>query len=426
MNQLPVKVINLKERPDRLEHILREFQSRQEFRWSIVHTERKKNGRRGLWDNLLKVVRHAKKIQMPYIIFCEDDHLFTRSYNYETLSNAIKDADRYRADLLLGGVSWFDNAFQINKKLFWVSQFTGLQFSVIYARFYDVILGAEFGPVDVADIKLSELSRKKFVIHPFISIQKEFGYSDITTKNNQAGYIKRLFRSSSITLHRLKKVRRFYIKIEEINSRAIHTDFSEISIPTYIINHSNNPEINDSIKVQFDSKPEFDISTTFYCQDNDDKASIWKCLQLIVQTAIDAEDDVIIVCHSSIRFSSNYNKHNLIKNIIASNEIGAHLLLANALNLEQIVPLTKELHWFSEVENSNFYVIYASLFQKILAYKFRKGDEVFKILSSLSSHKLLLYPFITESLNHNNVNRTHANDETKLASLSAAMIEMGH
>lgn len=420
MNSLPAYIINLEDRKDRLQHTLDQFRDKVEFNYNIVSTKKKKDGRLDLWNNLVKVVEKAKTLKMPFVIFCEDDHLFTSSYSNRNLLKEIENANQHDADLLLGGVSWFDNTFQLSLNLFWVSNFTGLQFTVIYARFYDTILAAEFGPLDVADIKLSQLTNKKFVIHPFISIQKEFGYSDITTKNNKSGYVKQLFKSSSITFSRLKKVRRFYDKIEEDYLAPIDADFSDISIPTYIINFQDDAEALAKIKIQFVDKPEFDIKIISGYRNNMGKPLIWKNLQNIVHTAIDNEDDVIIISKGYNKFSQHYNRDILIKNIIRANELGVEILLANAVNLEQILPLGDHRYWFNVVEDSTFYIIYKSLFEKILSFNYREGDKALKTLSMLSSQKMLLYPFITENTNHKML-ETLKWDETRLEQIRLAM-----
>lgn len=422
MNNLLVYVINLDERKDRLQHTLDQFKDKLEFDCNIISTKRKKKPTLGLWNNLLKIVKKAKSLGIPFVIFCEDDHLFTNSYRYKNLLKAIKDVDQYEADLLLGGVSWFNNALQISEQVFWVCEFTGLQFTVIYKRFYDTILNTEFGPLDVADIKLSKLTNKKFVIHPFISTQKEFGYSDITTKNNKTGHVKQLFRSSSITFSRLKKVRRFYNKIEKDWLAPIDTDFSDISIPTYIINFQDDTEALAQIKTQFIHKPEFDIKIIAGYRDNMGKPSIWKNLRNIVQEAIDNEDDVIIISKDYNKFSQHYNRDTLIKNIIRANEMGVEILLANAVNLEQILPIGEQCYWFNTVEDSTFYIIYKGLFEKILSFNLREDDKALKIISMLSSHKMLLYPFITENTNHTLANLK--GDETRLNEMRVAMSKL--
>lgn len=65
------------------------------------------------------------------------------------------------------------------------------------------------------DFKISELSDSIFVIHPFISVQKEFGYSDVTSKNAEEGYVENLFRGTSQKLDMLKRIKVEYeIRLE--------------------------------------------------------------------------------------------------------------------------------------------------------------------------------------------------------------------
>ena len=50
-------------------------------------------------------------------------------------------------------------------------------------------------------------------MYPFISRQREFSYSDVTTTNNQKGYVDKLFRHTSKSLNILNKVKLFYQNI---------------------------------------------------------------------------------------------------------------------------------------------------------------------------------------------------------------------
>jgi hypothetical protein len=58
---------------------------------------------------------------------------------------------------------------------------------ILFKQFYNAILETEFGEYDAADYKIAALTNNIFFIYPFISVQKEFGYSDATTKNNREG-----------------------------------------------------------------------------------------------------------------------------------------------------------------------------------------------------------------------------------------------
>lgn len=421
METLPVSIVNLKERIDRLLHIQNQFEGNEEFDCSILSASKQDDGRLGLWNNLLKVVKAAKKLGMEYVIFCEDDHQFTRSYRYKNLMRAIKEANRYEADLLLGGVSWFDNVLQVSGQLFWVSHFTGLQFTVIYARFYDIILDAEFGSLDAADIKLSSLSSRKFVIHPFISIQHEFGYSDVTSRNNQIGHVKKLFRTSSAALTRVRKVKKFYNKMI---TKTVDEDFSDISIPTYVMSFDNNSRLITKIEAQFKGRAEFDTNIVKVLKDRLGAVLLWSTIRKIVQTANDNDDDVIIICEDGHQFTLNYNKEFLLKNIIEASDQRAEILFGNAINLAQIVPVTSERYWINLVERCSFIIIYKSLFQKILSSPFKEDDETLKFLCMLTSHKMVLYPFVSVNINPHGFNEIKNNDEIKIGLIKDAIKEL--
>lgn len=213
MNLKPLQVfcINLSERTDRRTHIEYEFSYQKKFDIHVVAALPHKVGAISLWQTIQHIVQNKINKDEDYFILCEDDHQFTKDYSCEYLKSAIKDAKKLDADILSGGVSWFQTGVQISKNLFWIDRFSGLQFTVIFRKFYQKILDVkDFGEHDDADYKISDLTDKKFVIHPFISIQKEFGYSDVTLKNRELGRVENLFKKSSRRLYILKKIMHVY------------------------------------------------------------------------------------------------------------------------------------------------------------------------------------------------------------------------
>lgn len=213
MNKISVYVPNLQERVDRKKSIMHQFKRRSEFILTIVPAIKNKIGAWGLWQTFIKIVEEENKKGSDFFILCEDDHVFTKNYSSQYLFENIVAADDREADLLFGGVSWLQNAIQCTEHLFWLKAFNGLQFTVIYKRFYEKILDSNLAEGYVADFYLSTLSDSMFVMYPFISRQREFGYSDITETNNHEGYINELFRSTSKMLNSLNKVKLFYKSI---------------------------------------------------------------------------------------------------------------------------------------------------------------------------------------------------------------------
>lgn len=82
-----------------------------------------------------------------------------------------------------------------------------MQFTVVFNRFYQSIIDSPLDEWNVTDIFISGLSNNIFVMYPFISIQSEFGYSDVTPKNNNNGFVHELFKKSMDKFDVLQKVR---------------------------------------------------------------------------------------------------------------------------------------------------------------------------------------------------------------------------
>lgn len=146
------------------------------------------------------------------IILCEDDHTFTHEYNRNYFFDNLVDAFTSGADLLSGGIGGFGNASQIAPHRFKVDWFYSTQFVVLSSKLFEEILQYEFKQNDTADGVLSLLARNKQVIFPFISVQKDFGYSDVTQSNTRhKGIIDGLFRHTAARL----------LTISEINQQKL-------------------------------------------------------------------------------------------------------------------------------------------------------------------------------------------------------------
>lgn len=208
---IPVYVINLKARTDRKDHVVREFSQRPEFFVNYVEAIEHPIGAVGLWQSMKLAIRDAMLSNHEYVIICEDDHVFTDSYNCQMLESQIDYCFFHDAELLHGGVSFFDLAVQISPRLFWTNQFRATQFFVVFRSMYQKILDVAFHEADSADGKLSALSDTTLLIYPFISKQKEFGYSDILTSEFQRhGSVTTLFDNTERKLAELRSVSDFY------------------------------------------------------------------------------------------------------------------------------------------------------------------------------------------------------------------------
>jgi hypothetical protein len=210
IDRINVFAPNLPHREDRKCNLLEQFYGKNEYNLKIVTPEKNEIASVSFWLTLVQIVQENVRKNSEYFIFCEDDILFTADYDFKQLKDIIELGLAIEADIILGAVSWFQTGLQLKNNLFWVEFFNGTQFSIIYRPLYQKILNCSFNNQDSADLKISELCDNKFVIHPFIAIQRDFGYSDVTITNNEAGKQDRLFSATSEMISILKRVDQFY------------------------------------------------------------------------------------------------------------------------------------------------------------------------------------------------------------------------
>lgn len=195
---IPVYAINLRERKDRRNHIINQFKGRKEFDFHLIDACEHPKGNIGLWNSIVKIIKKAKELEEEVVIICEDDHFFTKHYSWNLLLKQIKEAYGQGAEILSGGIGGFGQVVPVGNYRYWVDWFWCTQFIVIYNSFFDKILSYEFKEDDTADGVLSKLSCNKMVIYPFISEQKDFGYSDVTESNmSNKGRIREHFNCSN-------------------------------------------------------------------------------------------------------------------------------------------------------------------------------------------------------------------------------------
>ena len=204
---VPAYAINLKEREDRRRHIVAEFAGRPEYEFHLVDACRSVNGRVGLWNSMVRIVRQAREQGEEFVLICEDDHSFARHYSPKLWMHAILEAHRLGADVLAGGIGGFGTALPRGFRLYEVDWFWCTQFIVVYASLFDRILGYDFGEQDTADGVLSAIAPCKMVVYPFVSEQWDAGYSDVTPINQeQPGKIREFFAHANRKFRLLEEI----------------------------------------------------------------------------------------------------------------------------------------------------------------------------------------------------------------------------
>lgn len=391
---IPTYIINLEKRKDRRFYIEQEFLDRTEFNPTIVKAVEDKIPAVGLYKTVKQILQRAKNDSLSYVLICEDDHQFTSSYNKDSFTQAINDLNKEGIDVYLGGVSWFDYAITKKGKFYWVNSFTGTQFMVIYSRIYDTLLKADFHVHTTIDRWIAQLSDKVYVSVPMLSIQKDFGYSDVTEKNNVLGNVEQLFTN---TINRWQSLNQIYDHIHRTKLVEIlgENDCKDVQLPTYIINLKSRRDRLDHIINQFKDRNEFETNRVEACYAKNGAVGLWESIVKVVRLAKEREDEVILICEDDHMFCENYDKRILFSSIYQGAYLGADILLGGISNTRQAIPVNNYLCWIETFQCTQFTIVYNRFFDTILDTEFMESDAADLKLSSMTMNKYVIHPFIS-------------------------------
>lgn len=391
MPRQKVFAINLPKRADRRIHIKKQFSKKKEFLLSIVEPVKDNNGAKSLWKTIKQII--VKNFDDEFVIICEDDHEFTAHYSPQKLCGLISEADSLNADVLAGGVSWVQVLLPAGDSLYWIDRFTGTQLIIIFKRFYNKILNSKYKRHDTADSKICTLSENKFVVFPFMSIQKDFGYSDATIFNNKKGQVKKLFLQSSQSFKIVNHVAKYY---SPIGKPIIgHTDIANITIPTYVINLPERKDRLSHIKEQFLNKPEFDVKIIMACKNKIGALGLWKSIRKVIELAIKNDDDVIAIVEDDHNFTRHYSKEFFLRNVIEAHQQNVDYLSGGTSGFNHTMQVANNRFWLHPCLSTQFIVIYKKFFRKIMDEPFDKDIIADVKFSEMTSNKMTLFPFIS-------------------------------
>jgi GR25 family glycosyltransferase involved in LPS biosynthesis len=419
---IPTYIINLKKRADRKAHVLEQFQGRDEFSLRIVEAFENSFGALGLWMTIRYILHDLAPDNAEYIIICEDDIEFTEDYSKEYLLDAIDQAKEKNADILLGGVSWFGDMIQVSEQMFWTNNFSGLHFTIIFKKFFRIILDNKLRNYDAADHYLAKLTNNVLLLYPFLAIQKDFGYSDATTKNNVEGRVKSLFEATTRRFAILNKINSVYKNLaKDADEESADEAYDKIIIPTYVINLPERTERLEHIKQQFTGKPEFDVQIIEACKHEVGALGLWLSIRKIINLAIANDDDVIVICEDDHQFTEYYTKEYLIKNIIDAHEEGVSFLSGGTGKFNDAIPITKNRYWVQHCLSTQFVVVYKKFFHEILDHPYDETIVADLAYSHLALNKMVLYPFIStqKDFGYSDVTSIHTEVKNLIANMFA-------
>jgi len=157
-------------------------------------------------------------------------------------------------------------------------------------------------------------------------------------------------------------------------------DYNDTCITTYIIGRHTD---------SFIGKNEFELHTI------ESEKSRWEIVREIVQHSIETIDDAVTICFDGHRFTGNYSSEQFVKDIIYSHSMGTHLLIGGCDGFFNAMPISRRLFWVDHIENTNFFVVFRSAYERIVQSVQEEQESLESILSRSLSNKLLLVPQIS-------------------------------
>lgn len=413
MKAIDVYIPNLPHRVDRSLSIMEQFAGRKEFNPHIITPIRHKSAVRSLWETFVECVREEQAKDSLYFIFCEDDHHFTPFYNFSVLEEAIARAQESHADLLSGGMSWVGLPVQMPfRHIFCVDRFTGMQFTVLFRQSYTKILAAADNSGDATDIYLSKILDRKMVMFPFVSIQQEFGYSDVTPLNNTPQRVDSLFLKTEGILRILDKVRGHFRQLEGRIPLDISKEVVEdFQIVTHIIHLPERQERELLLCSQYADRKEFNIASIKACRHKRGATGLWQSIcQAVLHGKLSGED-AILICEDDHIFTESYEKRKFIQFVYQAGAYGANLLSGGIGGFSNAVRVVEGLHWVDWLWCTQFIVIYSNAYDIILQADFRETDVADEFLSKILPNKMVIYPFISRQWDFGCSDVTPVNNE---------------
>lgn len=382
---IPTFIVSSEIKPNK-ENVLNAFSGKNEFDlhftkpYDISDTN-------GLWQIIQHITLVASDRDYDYFLLCNSDHQFTEHYSKENLLSCINEAERLGSNLLLGDVQSFSSAIRVSKGIFWVENFEGSSFMIIFRSFFREILADNH--------KVFTLSSCKFFIYPFVSYSSnpersdtEFNKAEIKIKSNN--------HEVSQQVELLDYISKFYEDLsDDSECNQIIESLDKVVIPTFIINLSERTERLKHIKLQFENRNEFDVQIIEATKHPKGTVGLWKTIRKIVKKAIDNEDDIIIICEDDHEFTSDYSKSYMLENIIQAYFQQTEMLLGGICGLKRALPISNNRVWVNYSHCLQFTILYRPVFQKILDEPY--NDDVIPdiLLSDLVANKMVLYPFIS-------------------------------
>ena len=170
---------------------------------------------------------------------------------------------------------------------------------------------------------------------------------------------------------------------------------ANIELPVYLIGSQFDGGTVEAAFKQFEGRDEFCLSMIDDVKDARGKPDRWQTVKRCVKKAIEAQEDLFVLCESDHIFTAQYHKDYLIRNIIEAHGQGCNILCGGVASFQDAVPLSRNRYWVDSFMVSSFTIIYVKFYQNLLDEPGTENLTLDQNLSKMTSHKMTLYPFIS-------------------------------
>lgn len=170
---------------------------------------------------------------------------------------------------------------------------------------------------------------------------------------------------------------------------------NQFFIPVYTFNLKSRTDRLEHLQQQFKNKPEFKVTFVDAVKHDIGAVGLWKSICKAVRIAQERNEDIIILCEDDHEFTHYYNPDYLFSNIIEAYAQGAELLNGGIGGFGTAVPIATNRSCVDWFWCTQFIIIFAPLFPKILNYNFKTGDTADGVLSLITNSPQVMFPPIS-------------------------------
>ena len=174
----------------------------------------------------------------------------------------------------------------------------------------------------------------------------------------------------------------------------------DVSLPVYAFNLKSRPDRLANLKKQFADKPEFDVTYIIADKHENGAVGLWQNICKAVRMAQQRGEEVVILCEDDHEFTEHYNRERFVAQIAGAYRQGAELLNGGIGGFGTAVPISPTRYWVDWFWCTQFIVIFAPLFPKIVTYNFLSTDTADGVLSKLSHETIAMFPPISTQKNY--------------------------